>query len=214
MGTILASAVITTVRRQLRDPAPGVFWTDPGLLDALNRAERQACELKPELLLVHGTISLAAGTQQALPLRGRVTMRLDANVSDDSPVRLVDRALLDVALRTPQSPALLVRDYSIDDRDPRRFTVEPPNNGSGALRGLYAAEPQALALPSSPINLDDIHEPALVHGVLSEAYAMAGPRQDPAKASTHWGAFMQAIGVAPEAAKAAAARYGRTPGGA
>lgn len=201
MGLILASAIITSVRVTLLDPAPGVAWSDAQLLSMLNDGQRNACLLRPELFTVRGAIPIVAGVMQALPVGGTLLLSLDANASSGARCRRIDLPELRTTsdqfypLNT-SSAAADVTWYAADERDPKRFHVLPPNNGSGSVIALYAAVPTAVASVGDPITLDDGYELTLRHFMLAEAYAANSKRQDLAKATFYRASFERQLGIA------------------
>ena len=213
---ILASAIISSLRITLLDPSPGKTWSDAILLMHLNEGERNACSLRPELYTVRGPIGLSAGTLQTLPAGGTALMRLDENQVSGLSVRLVDSAMLDVANRvwSAATPEVDVQEYAVDAKDRKRFRVLPPNDGTGAVVGLYGMTPTPIPSTASPINLDDVYELLLKHFVLSEAYAANTKRQDVAKASYYRSSYEKMLGINAQSTAAVLPKYGATPGGA
>ncbi len=208
MGTLLASALIAQLRVTLLDPSPGDTWTDAMLLGYINSAERAACALRHELNTTRGAVSLAAGTEQALPAGSTALFSLEYNTTSKRRIRLVDEALLNAI--SPVAGAATqetdVRDYALDPRDRTRFRVWPPNNGTGSVYALRGTVPTA-------INLDDIYEDAIKQFVLCEAYASNTKRQDLAKAGAAFERFARMLGAGAQAAAAVMPRTGVTQPG-
>lgn len=197
MGTLTAAALIAQLRVTLLDPTPGTTWTDTMLLGYINSAERAACLLRPELYTTRGNVSLAAGTEQALPAGGTALMRIDRNATSKRSVRLVDAALVDAIspFSAGATQEVDATDYALDPRERTRFRVWPPNNGSGSVQAVYGTVPPVIATVGGAINLDDIYEDPLKQFVLGECYAANTKRQDLAKASAARAEFAKMLGV-------------------
>lgn len=210
MGTLLASALIAQLRVTLLDPSPGTTWVDATLLGYLNSAERAACLLRPELYTARGAVSLAAGTDQALPAGSTALLRIERNNVSKRACRLVDASLVDAM--TPfwgaATQEVDVTDYVLDPRERTRFRVMPPNDGNGSVIVLRGLVPTAIATTSSAINLDDIYEDPLKQFVLAECYAANTKRQDLAKSGAAFNRFTQLLGVSAQSAVAVMPRTG------
>lgn len=213
MGTITAQSIITAARVDLLDP-DGVNWLDADLLAMLNMAERAALALRPDLLNTRGPIPLVEGTLQELPIGGTVLMRLDENIGSSVRPTLVDSALLDTAMQDwPAGEAsATVREYAVDPRDRRRFTVWPPNLGGGSVRGLFGIVPATTLLIGAAIHLEDQFDLALKHFVMGEAYAANTKRQDLTKATFYRGSFDKLLGMNAQSVAALTPRATNTGG--
>lgn len=216
MGTLLASSLIAAARITLLDPSPGTTWSDATLLNMLNAGQRNAAELDASRYTLRQALDMVAGTLQTLPAGGTALIRLDSNVTSGRPVRLVDSAMLDAA--TTYWPGLAqtseVREYCTDTKDPRRFRVNPPNDGTGHVIGLWSATPPPVAAVGNAITLEDTLELALIHFMLSEAYAANTKRQDLAKTTFYRQSYEKQLGINVQTKAAVAPKYGATPGGA
>ena len=180
MGTLLVSALIVNYRRILLDPSPGVTWFDPALLAMVNQAERAICAVKPEAYTIKGSIPMVAGTHQTIPAQGTAILDIYENAVGKRRVSQVNRALLDASNRfwpdaTTEVP---VQHWTADPRDPTRFEVTPPNDGTGAVIALYGTTPTPIAGVGNAINLPDIYEMPIQAFVLAKAYAENTVRQD------------------------------------
>lgn len=195
---LVASSIIASVRRVLLDPSPGVTWTDTHLLNFLNEAERATLAVKPDAYTVRGPVSLVAGTGQALPAGANGLLNIfQNNGGGNKTVIRVDRARLDT--RDPGwpngAPAAAVDFWMSDARDPNRFDVSPPNNGSGSVVALYCATPAPIASVGSNINLADIYEAALKAKMIAEAYRESTDRQDMGKADFYDKQWVTLLGL-------------------
>ena len=149
MGTLLASALITSVRRVLLDPSPGVTWTDATLLIMLNRAERWVVQKKHEANPVRNTaLALVAGYVQTLPAGAVGMIQVYANtVGQKRRISQVDAEMQDAA--AIYYPAATqeqeVQHWTTDPRNPTQFEVFPPNDGTGVIDCAYGATPTVIA---------------------------------------------------------------------
>lgn len=198
MGTLLASSIIASARRILLDPSPGVTWDDTALLQLINEAERAIVRVKHEAIPTRVAINLAAGAQQTIPAAHLCLMDLYENTTGQKRrPRLVDRTLQDVAASTypGATQETEVREWTKDDRDPRRFAVFPPNDGTGSVLALLGTRPVALGATTSPINVDDIYEQVVIDFVLARVYGENTQRQDLTKSASYGQAWQSALGI-------------------
>jgi hypothetical protein len=171
-------------------------WSDAELLGYLNQALRQLCTVKPDAYVKRAYIPMVAGTNQQLPADGLLLMDLDNNEVSQQSVTMVVRSLLDHQNRYWQAATqeLDVEHYAADPRDPRRFDVTPPNNGSGSVRATYGAIPAPILL-TDVLPIPDSYDYPLRCFVLSRAYAKSGQRQDLGKVGGLMGEFRAALGL-------------------
>jgi hypothetical protein len=208
---IAAATIITSVRKVLLDPAPGVTWTDADLLALITEAEHAICTLKREAYPVRGTINLVAGIRQTLPADGLAVMDLFNNVASGRNAVLVNRELMDAAAISypAATPEVDVQEWCKDDRDPLRFNVIPPNDGTGAVVALYGAVPPAI---TTNINLLDIYEPIIKAFVIAQAYSQNTDRQDLAKYNAYTAEWKGLLGVTSQSQVAVSAKVGHQGG--
>lgn len=214
MGTILASAIITSVRRILLDPTPGVTWTDANLLAMINEGERAFVNVKREIYPLRAAITLVAGTKQTLPTGGVAFMEAYDNAVSGRRCTLVNRELMDAAARffPIATQTVDAEHYMKDDRDPTRFDVVPPNSGTGSLNILYGAVPTAIAAVGSVINLADVYEGALIAFVLAKAYAENTTRQDLTKSGAYTQEWKSLLGMGTQSQVAVSPKVGAQGG--
>lgn len=193
MGTILASAIITSARVTLLDPTPGKTWFDAGLLLLVNEALRKMVLAKPETYVIRGAVPLDAGYDQQLPAGGTKVFKLTENTTSKKRVSQVSESLLIEETRFINTPTeeVDVECWAYDSRDDTRFMVSPPNDGTGSLTGTYGGTP-SVASAATAIPVDDIYESVIKYLLLSECYAADTTRKDMTKA-TYWN--QQAMGL-------------------
>lgn len=207
---MLASTILTApgaVRTKLLDQA-AVTWSDAALLRCLTAAQREVAVLRPESYTVSNFIPLVAGIAQQLPADGTGFISADLNAVSKRRATMVDRELLDEVSRfwAAATPERDVRHWTADPRDPRRFDVYPPNDGTGSLSTLYHAAPPELASMASSIALPDSFEPALTLLTMAACYEATTRRQDVAKAAQLRAEARNLLGVSAQTQAAIAPR--------
>lgn len=193
-------------------------WTDAELLDYLNQAIRATCFEKPDTNPVRDEVALVAGTKQTLPEGAIALLDIYRNTTSSGAsgrvVTQVDEGLLEEASRfwpaaTQQQE---VEHFTADPRDPRRFTVFPPNDGSGVLEMLYGAVPAALTALADALPVPDSYESPLRDFVLAYAYAKNTQRQDLSKTSYYMQQWARKLGIKTNAQMAYAPKVAAAPG--
>ena len=210
---ILASTILGSTRTTLVDEDE-VTWSGADLLQCLNEAQRLICQVKRDAYVRRGNVALAVGTNQSLPEDGLAVLDFDHNVASGRVVTMVDKDLLDEANRwwpaaTREADA---QHWCADPRDPKRFAVTPPNDGTGVLEGIYGAIPPEITDPGEPIGLGDNYESPLIFLVLSRAYAMNTKRFDTAKSDNYLQRAMALIGTGSQSQVAVAPRVSESQG--
>jgi hypothetical protein len=211
---ILASDILDSVSGTLLDTAHRT-WTEADLLGYLNEALRSTAGPKPDLYPVQTNFTLAAGVFQNIPSDGVALLDITRNVGGrNRVVTQVDEGLLEEANRfwpaaTQQAE---VEHYTADPRNPRRFRVFPPNNGSGVIEILYGAIPPTLTYAAEEMAVPDNYQAALTNFVLSRAYAKNSKRQDLSKASYYMQQWAAMVGLRSQGQVAVAPRVSQSPG--
>ena len=213
MGTILASAIVTSMRFTLLDPSPGRTFTDARLFGFIQEALRRMGCVRPDIYTVRGAVPLVAGVHQQLPAGGTKVLSFSHNTASTRGVAQVSESLLLEEIRTLGYGTQdgVVDCYSLDERDETRFTVMPPNDGTGSLSGLYCAVPTIASL-STAIPVDDTYEGAIKFMALAEAYAADSERKDLVKSDRYEQKAMQLLGLDGQAKEALHSKLGK-PGG-
>jgi hypothetical protein len=200
------------VRTTLIDTA-GRTWGNEELLGYLNEALRATAFVKPDMYTVQDYIPLIAGNLQQLPEDGIALMQLSEN-EDGRIITQSDFDLLQESNRFwPRGTReTTVENYAADPRNPRRFIVSPPNNGSGSARALYGAVPPRIAYMEEALPVPDSYESPLKNFVLAKCYAKNSNRQDLAKTNGYMGQWGQALGLKSQAQIAVAPKVASQPG--
>lgn len=174
---LTANNIITDrVRVLLRDiDAGGVQWKDAELIAWLNDACSEIARLRPESASSTTDEALIAGAKQSIPAGGTMLLEVICNMDgadEGRVVRRVERATLDNEdvnwMSAPQQKEVYRHIASLTD--PRTFYVYPPNNGTGALRLVYASAPTVVTALNNPFPLPDIYAAAAVNYICSRAF--------------------------------------------
>lgn len=193
---LTVSDITTTARSTLLDAA-AVAWSDADLVRYVNEALRATTTVKPDFYPKRQNIEMAAGSLQELPADGVSLIDVFENAYSGTPVTLVDKELLDECNRflTPADRERDVQHYTADPRDPRRFVVTPPNDGTGEVRATFGATHPEVSSTSDDLLIEDQYQPLLVDYVLHRAYAKNSKRQDLTKSGYHKQQWAQAVGL-------------------
>jgi hypothetical protein len=211
--TIAASVLINESRTLLLDSA-AVTWSAADLLLYSNEAQRTIAFVKPDANPVSGNLELDLGTEQVIPSDGVALLDITENTYSGLRVTQVDRELLDETNRywpvTGQQRD--VQHFAADPRDPRRYSVTPPNDGTGEVRATYGAVPAELTSPSQNITYPDSYHMVIVNLILSRAYQKNSKKQDLVKSSAFFQTAMAMMGVKSKAQIAVAPKVSVSEG--
>lgn len=195
---LVVSELIATVRKTTLDGASRAY-SDADLMAFLNEAQRSSALEKPDFYTKCEFDTLTAGELQTIPDDGVALLNVIRN-SDGNGARVVtqvQRELLAEASRfwprgTQQA---VVEHFTADPRDPLRYQVFPPNNGSGSVEVLYGAVPPAVTAVDDELVVSDAYEGPLVNYMLAKCYAVTSKKQDLAKFSGYMGMYRQQMGL-------------------
>lgn len=204
---VTAQSVVRRATDILQDQT-SIRWTADELVRWLNDGQREIALYRPDAFATYGTLTLVAGSRQSLPASGFKLLDIPNNASGTkAAIRMVDRRALD-----EQNPAWhgmsgtsTVVHYCYDPRDPRTFYVYPPSAGGNSVNAVYAAYPTDVTEPSpgatytsvtGNISVPDIFASALLDYMLYRGYSKNSEYAgDPARATAHYGAFANALGI-------------------
>lgn len=213
--SILASTILDSVATTLLDGAQRT-WSEDEKLAYLNQALQATAGAKPtDFYVVQLAWTLAAGVEQTIPDDGVVLIDITRNaIGLKRIVTQVDKDLLAESARfwpaATQVPG--VEHYTFDPRNPRRFTVFPPNNGAGQIEMVYGAVPPQVNYVQETIDVSPVYAPPLIQYVLSRCWAKNSKRQDLSKSAAciqQWGAM---LGLKSTAILAATPKVAAQPG--
>lgn len=212
----------------------GVNYAPQDIAEYVYDGELAVGALRPDEMQVTSDLRLVAGSRQTLPangvrLRGVLGNRgRDGALADGPPVRLVSRGPLDDlgsslvtgfnSRRTDHAgvaTATVVKEYSFDEREPKRFDIYPPMpDGDSYISIQYESVPDAYIFTNGA--LDPGTQETLVsdkYGAALTEWAMyrALSRQDDLTASTvdgnnHYRRFFEMLGITLKADTAASVK--------
>jgi hypothetical protein len=167
--------ILARVRFLMNDSLPNLRNADADLLTFLNDGIQYIGGLRPDTLIVSGTVSLAAGTKQNLATMSPAGQRLlDIYRCGGTAIRQVARNELDSSNPTwhADAQATTITQFCYDPRDPTTFWVSPPAVGGTQVEMLYvqALTPLTTATITSTIPLADQYTDALVNYIASRCY--------------------------------------------
>ena len=220
---ILATTVLDEVSGILLDVAHRT-WSSDELLRYLNEAMRATALVKADFYVVETAMTLDPGPQQNLPGDAvalidvpRNTYNPDASALDGSNGRVitqVDKTLLDESNRfwPAGTRERTVEHYTEDPRNPRRFVVFPPNDGTGVVDVIYGAVPPQIMYVTEELEVVDAYQPVLVDYTLARAYQKNSKRQDLTKSASYMQSWGQKLGLKSNTQIAVAPKVASEPG--
>lgn len=195
---VSVDTIVSSVATTLLDTAH-TTWSRSDLVGYLNEAQRTVCFLKSDAYPVLGPVDMVAGTNQELPEGGVAVLDITQNIDSKLRITLVDMELLDETNRFWASPIYAAKDvqhWASDPRSPRRFSVTPPNDGTGQVLTSYGAVPPVLTDSSGEeIGLLPTYQYALECFMLAKAYAKNSKRQDLNKTNGYMNEFRGSLGI-------------------
>ena len=210
---MLASDVLDRARLLLQDES-AVRWLDTEQYRWLTDGQRVIVLVRPDACVANVQITLVAGTKQSLPAGALRLLDVVRNVpvtptgastpTSGRAVRLVDREVLDT--QNPNwhfaKPALVIRNYVYDNRDPLNFYVSPPATapdprfGSAKLEIIHSKLPAAVVALTDTLTIPDIYMDPLLNYVMFRSYSKdAQFAQNAQLASAYMTTFMAMLGV-------------------
>lgn len=200
---ITAKSILQRVVTQLTDET-SVRWTVPELIRYLNDGQREVVTYRPDSSATTATVALVAGARQTMPALSYKLLEVYRNTGGTkAAVRKIDQKLLDAQLPNWQSGTsnVTVKHYMYDVRDIGIFYVYPPAAVGASLEMLYSAKPTDIAEQSSlsavtgDITINEIHANALFDYVMYRACAKDAEYGNVGRATAHYSAFQNAVGV-------------------
>jgi hypothetical protein len=210
---IAAQSIVRRVVETLQDNT-SVRWPVSELVRYLNDGQREIVMYRPDAMVTNASVTLVAGSKQALPSNGTKLIEVVRNsTGGQRSVRMVNREILDA-----QSPnwhnitgVTEVLHFMYDPRDPKVFYVYPPaaaatdETPGASLDIVYAALPSDINEPAAGatfsavtgnISVPDIYGNPLQDYILYRAYSKDSEYAgNAARAQAHYGAFANALGV-------------------
>lgn len=210
--SIPASTLLDSVAVTLLDTA-GRTWTPDELLGYLNEALRVTALAKPDFYTVAEAITLLPGETQTVPGDGVALIDVTRNTGGRI-ITQVDKTLLDESSRfwPAATREAVVEHYTADPRDPLRFVVFPPNDGTGIVDIVYAAVPPQVMYPAETMAVNDSYQAVLENYMLGKAYQKNSKRQDLQKAGSYLAQWGQLLGLDAQSQDAIVPKVNSSPG--
>jgi hypothetical protein len=175
---VRGNEIVQSARAILND-ADAIGWTDSDFVTYITAGERYTALIRPDSTALNTAFSCANGPKQsiaALATPGARLLDVVRNLTTGRPVSLVERAVLDQA--DPgwyvRAPSAAVRNFAVDNRDPKTFYVAAPATAGTQLEILYSRIPSPLTtvgqLTTLDLTLDDIYFEPLLTFVLYRAH--------------------------------------------
>lgn len=172
------SDVLSRVRSILNDAdASGYRWTDQEFIDAINDAQGLIAVQRPDCFPVDETLTLVAGSKQAIPAAGYKLLDVIRNVSDSNApgraIRPTDRDTLDAydPYWHSNSQRSEIKNFLYDERNPTVFWVNPPASAGTKIEILYSKRPTTLTSSNQDLSIADSYFEGIILFVLFRAYA-------------------------------------------
>ncbi len=209
---LTTTTLIDSVSSTLLDTAHRT-WSRDELLDYLNEALRATALVHTDIYVVQEQLTLAIGEQQEIPGDGTGLVDVPRN-SGGRVITQVDKSLLDEASRfwPAGTQEAVVEHFTADPRNPLRFVVFPPNDGTGIVDLIYNAVPPQIMYEAEELVVPDSYQPPLQNYMLGKAYQKNSKRQDLQKANAYLGQWGQLLGLDATQTAAAMPKVAAQPG--
>lgn len=187
-----------------------IRWPIDEWVRYLNDGQREIMVHRPDAFNKSAVVTCVNGSKQSLPAGGvkLIDVRRNAGAESQRAVRMCHREILDAQLPNwhAQPPAREIVHFMYDVREPKVFWVYPPARANEAkLEINYSVAPTDILEPNAggtyadvigDIAVDDIYANALLDYMLYRVYSKdADYAGNSARASAHYAAFANALGV-------------------
>lgn len=210
--SITAATVLDRAAELLLDTAHRT-WSADELLDLLNEALSATALVKHDFYTVQDFVTLAAGVLQAIPDDGVALLDIVRNASGRV-ITQVDKSLLEEANRfwPAATQETVIEHYTADPRNPLRFQVFPPSDGTSSVEMLYGATPPQVMYAAEEIPVPASYKAPLLDFVLARAYAKNSKRQDLTKSANFAQSWARYVGATSQAQLAMSPKVASSPG--
>ncbi|WP_045405406.1 phage adaptor protein [Vibrio jasicida] len=193
---IVAKTILDRAYLLLEDEAHDV-WTTAELLQWLNDAVTSVVNHRPDAYIKRAIVDLQEGTYQTLPEDAMMLVRVTRNLSTHSSITGVPLDIMDDQNPSWRMPVLanVVQHYLYSDKDPKHFEVFPSVAEGVQIELDYGAMPPEVSLETHTIPLGKEYVNILVDWVLYRAWSKDDEAADLNKATLHFQAFSQALGI-------------------
>lgn len=213
--TVAVGPLLDSVSVTLLDTARRTWPLDSDLVPWLNEALAATAAVKPDMYTRQEFVTPVAGVTQVIPVDGVALLNVTYNEVSGRVITQVDGGLLDEANRfwPGATQERDVHHFAIDPRDPKRYSVTPPNDGQGSIQILYGAVPAAVTGSSGEdLPIAPSFGPILSYYVLGKAYAKNSKKQDSVKSSAYMNQWGSMVGLKSKGQLAVAPRVSSSEG--
>jgi hypothetical protein len=165
---VTPQSVITEVRNSIKDADATAYRnSDTDLTLMVNRALKRIALIRPDLFTTIGTIDLVPGVVQTVTNLGRIVEVF--GVTGGDAVVEANRETLDQLSPSWRSATAtpVPTNWMRHTRNPSKFFVYPPSDGTQTLDAEFTASPTTYALGDT-IALAEVYEPAVVDMTVAE----------------------------------------------
>lgn len=210
--SITAATILDRAAELLLDTAHRT-WSADELLDLLNEALSATALVKHDFYTVQDFVTLAAGVLQTIPDDGVALLDIVRNASGRV-VTQVDKSLLEEANRfwPAATQETVIEHFTVDPRNPLRFQVFPPSDGTSSVEMLYGATPPQVMYAAEEIPVPASYQAPLLDFVLARAYSKNSKRQDLTKAANFAQSWARYVGATSQAQLALSPKVASSPG--
>lgn len=210
--SIVAATILDRAAELLLDTAHRT-WPADELLGHLNEALSATAVVKHDFYTVQDFVTLAAGVLQTIPEDGVALLDITRNASGRV-ITQVDKSLLEEANRfwPAATQETVIEHFTVDPRNPLRFQVFPPSDGTSSVEMLYGATPPQVMYAAEEIPVPASYQAPLLDFVLARAYSKNSKRQDLTKATSLAQSWARYVGATSQAQLALSPKVASSPG--
>jgi hypothetical protein len=197
------SDILTRAADIIQDQT-NVRWPQDELLRYLNDARREIAVVRPDLYAATSTVTLVAGTKQALPTDGIRLIDVIRNMPSGAAgaaIRIVEREILDAQKPSwhTEASSTTIKHFMYDERNPRVYYLYPPATVSHQIEITYGQTPTDIAIgniSSTQLTQEDVYTGAMVDYVCYRAFSKDSEYAGNAgRAQAHYGQFINSLGL-------------------
>ena len=177
---------ITTRARILLNDQDGTRWLDSELISWINDAQKLIALVRPDASVANSTVTLAAGTKQAVPSGGFRLLDVIRNMANDGvtggrSIRIVDREVLDSQdpMWHTATQSGTIKHFVYDNRNPLAYYVYPPAVSGTKIEIMYSVAPAEVVYNANDVagtlntalTVADIYLESVLNYVMYRAYS-------------------------------------------
>ncbi|WP_431786955.1 DUF6682 family protein [Vibrio harveyi] len=193
---ILAKVIIERAALLLEDDTHDI-WSAAELLTWVDDAITCVINNRPDAYVKRTVVDLKEGTYQSLPDDAMMLIRVTRNMSTHTSITGLPLDVLDDQNPTWRTPVMasVVEHYVYSDKDPKHFEVFPSVAEGVQIELDYGAMPPDVTAEDQQIPLGKEYINILVDWVLYRAWSKDDEAANLNKATVHFQAFSQALGI-------------------